>query len=379
MNFSLFNKKKVEERNAEALIPPYFSDGMSFSQLYNRWSAMNLSAVYRATEIISDSVAILPIEVKKGTEPINSNLDILFKSGVKNMTKYEFIKMLIQSVILKGNGFAYIERSNGIVTNLRYIEAQEVTINYNKQSNEVYYTTQYVKGRIPQKDMIHLIKNSYDGVNGVSVLSYAARTLGLSHNVENAASNFFGKGCCLAGVIEVAGHTDRQQKIDAKQSFINAYTQDGSGISVLGDNMSYKPIQISNNDAQLLESRLFNVQDIARFFGISPVLLGDLSKSGYNTIEATQQQFLLHTLQPYINMIEEEFTNKLCDEGETINFKETYLLKTDKQAQANYLSTLITNGILTINEARKELGYGEIEGGDKNLIPFTDIEQNTVK
>lgn len=145
--------------------------------------------------------------------------------------------------------------------------------------------------------------------------------------------------------------------------------------------MSYQPIQLNATDSQMLESRQYNVQDIARFFGINPVLLGDLTHSSYSTIEATQQQFLLHTLQPYITMIEEEFTKKLFSNSESnleINLDETVVLRTDKTAQANYYSTLLDKGILSINEVRKELGYSEIEGGDAHTIAYTDINQNKI-
>lgn len=143
--------------------------------------------------------------------------------------------------------------------------------------------------------------------------------------------------------------------------------------------MDYQPIQLSATDSQLLESRLFNVQDIARFFGVSPVLLGDLTHSNYNTIEATQNQFVLHTLMPYIVMVEEEFTRKLIkpsEEGLEVNLDETAILKADKSAIASYYGTLLDKGILCVNEVRKELGYSPIKGGDKHTIAYTDITQN---
>ena len=127
---------------------------------------------------------------------------------------------------------------------------------------------------------------------------------------------------------------------------------------------------------------MFNVQDIARFFGISPVLLGDLSHTSYNSIEATQNQFLLHTLNPYIVMCEEEFTRKLLKPSESnlsIDLDETALLKTDKTALASYYGSLLDKGVLSINEVRKELGYNNIEGGDSHTIAYSKIEDNTIE
>lgn len=228
--------------------------------------------------------------------------------------------------------------------------------------------------------MIHLVKNTYDGVNGLSVISYAARTVGISNNTENSAKNFYENGCNLAGILTVQGQLSQQQRQDIRTSWNTAYTNGGSGLAILQGNMDYKPIQLNAADSQLLESRQFNVQDIARFFGISPVLLGDLSNSSYNTIEATQQQFLLHTLQPYIVMVEEEFTRKLFKPSESnleINLDERSILKTDKAAEASYYCTLLQNGILCIDEIRKMMGLSPI-GATQHIIPYTDIKQNTI-
>ena len=106
--------RKKEKRDAEPSPPPYsatlFGEALPFANLYNRYSAMNISAVYRATEVISDSVAILPVQVKKNNKNVDSSLSVIFKYGSNNLTKYELIKMLVQSVMLHGNGYALIER-----------------------------------------------------------------------------------------------------------------------------------------------------------------------------------------------------------------------------------------------------------------------------
>lgn len=384
--FKLFNKK--EKRNNQLNYISSYSDALSFGSILNRNAAMNISAVYRAVEIISDAIAILPIKVNVNNIDHKDTIDehpvYQAFSGNDLMSKYTLIKLLIQSVLLKGNGFAYIERAeDGTVTGLRFLDANNVIINYNELTGELWYTCTTVSttSRIEPINMIHLLKNSNDGVNGISVLKYAARTLENANNTENSANNFFQNGCNLSGVLKVEGQLTDKQKQDIRSSWNQAYSNGGNGLAVLQGNMSYQPIQLSAADSQMLESRQFNIQDIARFFGISPVLLGDLSHSSYSTIEATQNQFLLHTLQPYITMLEEEFNRKLLKPSESnlsINLDETAILKTDKTALASYYSTLIDKGILCINEVRKELGYSKIDGGDKHLIAYTKVEDNTI-
>ena len=384
-NFEI-RKSKEEKRELEYI--SCTSTALPFGQLLNNYSAMNISAVYRATELISESIAMLPIKIKitdkvHKEELESHSLNLVFQNKYGLMTRFNFIKLLIQSVILRGNGFAYIDRAeDGTVKALRFLESNDVNIFYKKGKEEsLYYTCNYIKGKIEPINMIHLVKNSYDGVNGVSLISYASRSINLANSTENSANNFFKSGCNLSGVLTVQGQLTDRQKNDIRTSWNQAYTNGGSGLAILQGNMEYKPIQLSASDSQLLESRSYNVQDIARFFGINPILLGDLSHSSYSTLEAAQQEFLLHTLQPYIVMVEEEFTRKLTKPSEKniqVNLDETAILKTDKSALAKYYSTLLQNGVLCVNEVRKELGLSPINGGDKHVIPYSKITDNII-
>lgn len=376
--------KDKEERNLNYISP--LSEALNFSNVNGSTSAMNISAVYRAVEIISDSCALLPIKVKinnsKHKEEVEShNVKLALENGY--LTRYNLIKLLVQSVMLRGNGFAYIERSDdGTVTGIRYLDSNDVQIVYKKETGTLYYNCSLVSNKkIEPCNMIHLVKNSYDGINGLSVISFASRTIKISNNTENSANSFFSNGCNLAGILTVQGQLTQQQRSDIRNSWNQAYTNGGSGLAILQGNMDYKPVQVSAEDSQLLESRQYQITDIARFFGISPVLLGDLSHSSYNTIEATQNQFLLHTLQPYIVMIEQEFTRKLFKPSESnleVNLDETVLLKTDKTQEATYYSTLLDKGVMCVNEVRTRLGLSPIDGGDVHTIAYTDLSQNTI-
>ena len=387
-----FGLKKKEKRSGELQYVSHFSDALTFGSLVNNQSAMCLSAVYRATELISDSIAMLPIKIQKTNdsgknEMENHPLKVVFgdKNNGNLLSKFNLMKLLIQSVILRGNGFAHIQRAeDGTVTGLRYLESHDVIINYDKYKNRLFYQVTVYNGKnmnVEPIDMIHLVKNSYDGINGLSVLSYAARTIKTSNATEESANHFFQSGCNLSGVLTVQGQLQQKQKDDIRSSWQQAYGGAGSGLAILQGNMSYQPIQISSKDAQMLESRQFNVEDIARFFGISPVLLGVLDKASLNSIEALQIEFLTHTLQPYVTMIENEFNRKLLKPSErrlNIILETNEILRTDKAAQAQYYSTMLSNGIMNLNEIRKELGLNPIDGGDTNFIPFTDLSQNTV-
>ena len=249
------------------------------------------------------------------------------------------VKSMIKDCLLHGNGFAYIERDKGgKPKSIKYLPFGECNIFYNKVTGVLLYQCPRISSSmIEPVDIIHLRMLTKDGINGISILDYANSTI----------------------------------KLGA-----------GAGLAVLEGGMKYTPVSSNSKDAELLETRLFNVQEVARFFNISPVLLGDLSKSSYNSIEQAQLQFVINTLAPYIAMLEQEINNKLIMPSMKYNYYidivEEDIIKQDKQSQANYLNTLVNSGILTRNEARKKLGYPPVEGGDELTVSFTDVNQNKV-
>ena len=292
--------------------------------------------------------------------------------------------MLVQSVLLKGNGFAFINRhQDGSVKSLRFLESGDVTVNYNKETGKLYYTAPLIsKKQIESVNMIHLKKFSYDGVNGISVLSFASNSVKNSKNTEQSASDFFSNGRNLAGILKVNSPLTPQQTKDIKKAWNETYTNNGQGVAVLQGNMDFQPISVNSADAQMIESRHFNVTDICRWFGVNPILLGEEGGSQYGVVESLQREFVLHTLLPYVKMIEEEFDRKLLKLSEindiNIKFDIEFLLKANKKEEAEYLVALSNNGLLTPNECRLQLGYQPIEGGDELHIAFSDVSQNKI-
>lgn len=379
-----------EERKALEYVNCNSSSALPFFPFTNSNSAMNLSAVYRAVELISNSIATLPIKVLISGKTDRNEVEqhpvkLLFSDRNQNnlISKFTLIKLLVQSVLLRGNGFCLIERAkDGTPNNLRYLEANDVQIVYDKNKNTLYYDVPTIKERVRPSEMIHLVMHTYDGIKGISVLQNAARSLGIAHANDNAAKQFFENGMNLSGILTVQGPVSQKQREDIRSAWNETYTANGAGLTVLQGNMTYQSVQLSAKESQMLESRQFSVTDIARFFGISPVLLGDLSKASYSSLEAVQNDFLVHCLQPYITMIENEFDRKLLSVSEdnlSIVLETNEILRTDKAAQSNYYSTLINSGVLSINEVRKELGYNGIgEDGDKHYLLFNDASKASI-
>lgn len=388
--FDFFKGKKTTERRGLTVFDNYTCDGaLKYGSLYNNSGAMNVSAAYRCIDLISDAVATLPVYIKKKDSKGQTNIvknhpcNLLFDDKNNLLTKYNFFKMIVQSVILKGNGFAYIYRAaDGTPTALRWLNSGDVVVTYIKEKNELYYQAPIIRGgRINRADMLHFVKNSYDGINGVSLVTYAKRSLDITHATDNTAKSFFENGANLNGVISVNGPSSIDQRRDAKKEWDATFANGGRGVAVLPMNMTYQQVTMNADDAQMLESRKFNIEDIARFFGVNPLLLGIQGTSAYKSLEEINQDFLVHTLMGYVTMIENELSMKLLRTDEKnlkIILDTNGMLRANKQAQAEYYVKMVTNGIMTRNEVRKDLGLNSVEGGDELMIPYTDTEQNKI-
>lgn len=378
-----FGKKRTEQPKVEER--SYFGDYLSYNCAtnYTTEKSMLLSAVYRCVEVISDSVAQLPLEpykmdsqgykIKFTSHP---TYKLLNKEPNPRMTRFDFIKVLIVSTLLKGNGYAYIERDNkGDAIGLHFIPAELVTINRPKSLRESVSYSIAGLGTVESCNMIHIKNFSYDGIEGVSTLRHARNTLGLSTDAEAHAAGFFKGGANLAGILKTTSNLNNQQKIELKRSWQMAFspsTGTPNGVAVLEGNLSFEPITVNPTDAQLLETRQFNVVDICRFFGVSPVKAFDLTKSSYSTVEATNLSFLTETLSPLLEKIELEFERKLYKPSEKdsidVRFDTATLLRADKQSLANYYQTLFNIGVVSPNDIRKQLDMEAIEGGDNTFV-----------
>ena len=383
--FTNWFKKKEPEQETRGLFCDSLMYNMNGSYTTNK--AMLLSTVYRCVDVISDAVAQLPLEPYyindsgyKEKFIKHPTYYLLNKEPNNKMSRFTFIKTLIVSTLLKGNGYAYIERdAKGDAVALHYLQPDYVTIT--EQKDGIKYSVVGIKGLVEPCNMIHILNFSYDGITGISTLQHARQTLGLATDSESHAQGFFKGGANLAGILKVQSTLTGKQNVDLKTSWQTAFsptTGTPNGVAVLEGNMDFQPITVNPADAQLLETRQFNVIDICRFFGVSPVKAFDLSKSSYSTVEATQLAFLTDTLSPLLEKIELEFERKLYKPSERsridVRFDTSVLLRADKQSLANYYNTLFNIGVVSANEIRKQLDLPAVDGGDSHFVQVNLME-----
>lgn len=297
------------------------------------------------------------------------------------MTIQNVIKNAITDVLLKGNGYIYINRGEtGLVTSLRWIPANDVTVQYDNIRDILSYKIPSISAKIDRQNVIHLSKNTTDGYNGRSVLKFAKEVISISQFTECSAKNFFTSGQSLNGALLPKHPMNPRQMEEIRKHW--KQSTDSNTIQIIPYEMEYVSLSSNNSDAQLLETREFNTKEICRFFGVNPALIQDNTASSYNTLEQINLQFLQYTLMPYIQMIETELSRKIFideDDYYVDMDEDKYLMRTDKSSTAQYYGQFIEKGVMSVNEVRKELGMNELsDGGNDHFALYTDTNKSKI-
>lgn len=338
---------------------------------------MSISAIFAAVNMISNAIAQMPWILKYDNIPqFDTFIDNLTYDT--NTTQFMLVKNIVKDMLIYGNGFAYIIRDEaGRPVTLKYIPYNDCSIQYNQLTDTLYYRIPKIKsGYIEPINVIHLVMHSKNGVQGRSVLDFAHSTIKLASNTDKAALEYFENGMSVQGIIKSPNILPQQKRDQIRKGWREV---DGS-FRILEGGLEYQQIQSNSREAELIQNRSFNLLEIARFFNINPILLGDLSHTQYGSIEMAQQEFVVHTLAPYVIMLEQELNRKLIFESDRkfmyIDIDEEAIVKMDKQSLVNTVTALVDKGVMTRNEARLKLGLPESDDelADKLVITYTSTE-----
>ena len=386
----LFTRKKPD--TVEPVVPVANEENVwGLALNYNGFStyktslALTLSAVYRCVEVITNGVASLPVKLYRvDGDGYKHELDnelsyVLSKRPSEKMNSFTFYKLIVKDILMNGNAYALIRRENGKVTGLVYVPAGLVSPI--DKIDHIEYMVTGMKPTVHQRDILHFMNYTDNGVFGISVLTYARRTLGIADGGEKSAENFYKSGSCTSGFLKFDGPSSGKQREEILSAWNQATGGPNSGpngIAVLPANVNYTQLSVDPADAQLLESREFSVIEICRFFGVSPWKCFDLTKSNYNNSEMAELSFLNDTLRPLLTKIELELETKLFP-GQTdydVKFDVNEMLRTDQKSHAEYLTKMFNLGVLSPNEIRRELDMEAVDGGDIHVaqINLTSIK-----
>ncbi|WP_020475250.1 phage portal protein [Zavarzinella formosa] len=346
-------------------------------------TALTLSAVWAAVRVISGSIGVLPLHVfMKGQGGAKSDADErtpgvnLAMNPNSEMSAITFWETIIASALTNGNGYAEIER-NGAGDPIALWPIPPTRIRPKRDANGVMMfealdeTGQRVP--MPAEDVFFLPGLGFDGLLGYSPVKMAARSLGMAATAEQAGSNFFADGMRPGGILEFPGSLQDWQKFNAKQTT----KEEHGGVKnfgkrmVLYGGMKYVPLSISPDDAQFLETRAFQVVEIARWFNVPPHMLRDLSRATFSNIESQGIDFVTHTLLYWLTKITQEFDRKVLA-GRPGMFSEhctEALLKGDTIARYTAYGMGRQWGFLSVNDIRRKENESPIPNGDQYLVP----------
>jgi len=373
--------------------------GLPYSQIISPLStlaSMQLSVVYRCVDVVSDAIASQNwehLEYKNNGWNKNEFSDYAFllnKNPNPGMSKFIMFKTAITQTLLHGNGWIKIERPYPMGDPISLFLVNYPVTTYLKKDGSVYHIIKSPGEDITvaDEDMLHFMKFTYNGYTGVSVLTHAFNSLGISYAAETSAKGFFASGANANIVIKTEGKLTSVKATDIKNAFKNAIgtsSADSSGysggIAVIESGLEVQPISVNPKDAQLLETREFNVVDLCRFFGVHPSKAFDSSNLTYSNIESFQLGFLTDTASPWDCNIESEINRKLLRPSKQkynyFNLDISQLLRANLDAKANYVSKMFQCGGFTVNEVRREAGTPPISGGDKAYVPMNMLAVDT--
>ncbi len=361
-------------------------------------SALTYSAVFCASRVLTETPAMLDlltyrrISQEDQEQAFDFSLyDLLKYSPNPQMSSMPFREGRSLHQVNWGNGFAEIVRD-------RYDPMGEVQALYPIHPCRVKPPRRgdtYSDGR-PVEDGAYLVQNndgsrtvlqpwemlhvpglfSEDGIWGKGVIDYAREAVGFGLATEEHGASYFGSGGQPRGIVFAPGLKEREQRAQFRREWKEIHgTPDSSNIAILPVESKYQQVSMSNENSQYLQTRAFNVLEIARFYRIPPHMLMEMVKAGYASIEVMSLEFVIYSLLPWLRRWEEQCCLKLLTPAQRqeyyIEHNLAGLLRGDLKSRMEAYQTAIATGVMTINEARRLENLNNIgPSGDVHYVPM---------
>lgn len=385
------SRDKPKNRTAGSAFSFFLGNSTSGKRVNER-SAMQMTAVYACVRILSEAIAGLPLHLymyndKGGKEKaIDSSLYFLLHDEPNpEMTSFAFRETLMTHLLLWGNAYAQIIRNGkGEILGLYPLMPDRMTVDRDEKG-QLYYEYMVSSDDAPiNKDstvklkpyeVLHIPGLGFDGLVGYSPIAMAKNAIGMAIACEEYGSKFFANGAQPSGVLEHPGTVKDPEKV--RESWHKAFggSANANKTAVLEEGMKYTPISIAPDQAQFLETRKFQIDEIARIFRVPPHMVGDLEKSSFSNIEQQSLEFVKYTLEPWIVRWEQSIVRSLLTAEEKkeyfVKFNVDGLLRGDYESRMNGYATARQNGWMSTNDIRELENLDRIPaelGGDLYLV-----------
>lgn len=384
-------KKSVDLSVVEkATIDDIVEDGVIEIKLGNtvitREVAMKITALNEGVNLISDTIASLPVYLYKRNDDgsrvrVNDYRNSLLNlENSQNSTSYNMKKNFVLDFLIHGNGYLDINKdSKGTIKSLIHIPYKEIElidVNTINKRDSIYQYSYW--GMVnAAHEVVNLVRNpTKNEVKGVGVLDEGSMTLEGATGLDEYSKNVNANGFNARGVIETEKVMSKPSR-DSLKAMLKSFFHGGKNagkVLLLDDGMKFKALSLSPADMNLLQQKNFTVQDIARLLKMPGYLLGASDSSMvYSNVEQTQLQFLQMTIDPILRLIEDTFNKYLLTEDEKSSnffweFSTQNMLRTTPEKEIKMYSDAVKGSLLTVNEARRKLNWSNIEGMDRPLI-----------
>lgn len=353
---------------------------------------MQMTAVYSCVRILSEAVAGLPLHLYQYNDSGGKEkaLDhplyfLLHDEPNPEMSSFVFRETLMTHLLLWGNAYAQIIRNGkGEVVALYPLMPNRMTVDRDEKG-QLYYQYNTSKDEAPtmkgstvslkSTDVLHIPGLGFDGLVGYSPIAMAKNAIGMAIACEEYGAKFFANGATPGGLLEYPGTVKDPDRVRESWNKGFSGSANSNKVAILEEGMKYTPISISPEQAQFLETRKFQINEIARIFRVPPHMVGDLDKSSFSNIEQQSLEFVKYTLEPWLMRWEQSMMRSIISQTDKpayfIKFNVDGLLRGDYQSRMSGYATARQNGWMSANDIRELENLDRIpaeDGGDLYLI-----------
>lgn len=386
--FSRFSPKNLSLTEEKAWSPSLWNLFGSISQsgeTVTESTALTLSAVWCAVNLISGTVSTLPLQLLRKEQ--NKTIavreqriyNVLHDKFNPLMTAQGGRECMMAHLLTWGNCYAEkVYNKLGDIVELWPIAPNRITPDRIENGTIIYRIM--VDGKtiyLGRDRILHIPGLGFDGFQGYSVIAMARKSLGLAMAMETFGSKYFGDGTHPSGIIT---HPLAIKNDNLRKALTESYAGLGKShrLMLLEEGMDYKSVGIPPEDSQFLESRQFQIPEVARWFNLPPHKLKDLSKSSFSNIESEQISFVTDSILPWLIRLEQNYALQLLsilDVKQEFFFRHNVdgLLRGNAKDRSEYYRTMFNIGAMSINDIREKENWDPVDGGDERFVPLNMI------
>ena len=344
----------------------------------NEDTSLKLSAVYACVRLISDTISTLPYDQfirRDGQRFPYRPKDGWVDRPSTEMPKTTFWKQVLISLLLDGNAFVLISRSGNEIVELTPLNPKQVRIE-KENGRKVYIIAE--NQRVTDDRMLHLTEMLMPGkLRGVSRIDQAKEALGLGLALEEYAAQFFGNGAYAGGVLEFPDKLSPEQRKEIRETWNSVHQgpRRAHRVGMLWGGGKFNPLTVDPSASQLVDQRKFAVEEVARIFRVPPFMLGvsENAAMAFASIEQQQLFFRQHTIQPYVEMLEDHFAMLLENPNSFIKFNMSSIVRADLATRYSSYNTALLAGFMSVNDVRRLEDMGPVDDGDQYRVPLQNI------